>query len=121
MVIYYIRTFLQGLTKPLFKTQNRLEIRLKKFALFSICFFQRSYYDFYGLESCDVRAGIHLLRVCVTTETQTLLHPKLDRGSNPFKVRSGANPTTLSYNASVEKIYSATDSMERFYNRIIFL
>jgi hypothetical protein len=26
----------------------------------------------------------------------------------------GPNPTTLSYNASVVKIYSATNSMERF-------
>jgi hypothetical protein len=34
---------------------------------------------------------------------------------------TGANPTIASYNASVVKIYSATNSMARFYNKIIFL
>jgi hypothetical protein len=29
---------------------------------------------------------------------------------------SGANPTTLSYNASVVKIYNSNNSMARFYN-----
>jgi hypothetical protein len=33
----------------------------------------------------------------------------------------GANPTTLSYNASVVRIYSATDGMARFYYKNIFL
>jgi hypothetical protein len=32
----------------------------------------------------------------------------------------GANPTIASYNASVVKIYSATNSMARFYNKNIF-
>jgi hypothetical protein len=32
----------------------------------------------------------------------------------------GANPTALSYNASVENIYSATISMARFCNRKYF-
>jgi hypothetical protein len=32
----------------------------------------------------------------------------------------GANTTTLSYNTSVVKIYSATNSMERFYNKKYF-
>jgi hypothetical protein len=31
-----------------------------------------------------------------------------------FTLRAGANPTTLSYNASVVKIYDATNSMARF-------
>jgi hypothetical protein len=38
-VIYYTGTFVQGSTKPLFTTQNRLEISLIKFTLFSTCFF----------------------------------------------------------------------------------
>jgi hypothetical protein len=33
-VIYYIGTFLQGSTKPLFTTKNRVEISWKKFARF---------------------------------------------------------------------------------------
>jgi hypothetical protein len=33
----------------------------------------------------------------------------------------GTNPTTLSFNASVVKIYSATNSMTRFYNENYFL
>jgi hypothetical protein len=32
----------------------------------------------------------------------------------------GANPTIASYNASVEKIYNATNSMARFYNNNYF-
>jgi hypothetical protein len=35
--------------------------------------------------------------------------------------KPGANPTTLSYNASVVINYSATKSKERFYDEIIFL
>jgi hypothetical protein len=33
----------------------------------------------------------------------------------------GANPTILSYNASVEKIYNTTSSLVRFENKNIFL
>jgi hypothetical protein len=33
----------------------------------------------------------------------------------------GANPATLSYNATVEKIYRATNSMVRFLIKLIFL
>jgi hypothetical protein len=32
-------------------------------------------------------------------------------------MKTGANPTTLSYNASVVKIYSATNSMARLNNK----
>jgi hypothetical protein len=35
-------------------------------------------------------------------------------------VATGFNPTTLSYNASVVKIYSATNSMARFYYKNYF-
>jgi hypothetical protein len=41
---------------------------------------------------------------------------KLETG----KLKTGANPTTSSYNASVVKIYSATNSMARFYNKKYF-
>jgi hypothetical protein len=37
-----------------------------------------------------------------------------------FEKRSGANPTTLSYNASVVKIYSATNGMARFNKKNYF-
>jgi hypothetical protein len=33
----------------------------------------------------------------------------------PFK--QGTNPSTLSYNASIVKIYSATNGMALFYNK----
>jgi hypothetical protein len=33
---------------------------------------------------------------------------------------SGPNPATSLYNASVVKIYSATNSMARFYNKKLF-
>jgi hypothetical protein len=33
----------------------------------------------------------------------------------------GANPTTVSYNASVVKIYNATSSLVRFENKIVFI
>jgi hypothetical protein len=36
-------------------------------------------------------------------------------------VRPGANPAIASYNASVVKIYSASNSMARFYNKNYFL
>jgi hypothetical protein len=45
-VIYYIGTFLQGSTKPLFTTKKAGN-ELKKFAPFSKFFFQGSSYDFY--------------------------------------------------------------------------
>jgi hypothetical protein len=31
------------------------------------------------------------------------------------KIKTGANPTTLSYSASAVKFYSGTNSMARFY------
>jgi hypothetical protein len=34
--------------------------------------------------------------------------------------KPGANPTTLSYNASFVKIYSAANSMARFENKKLF-
>jgi hypothetical protein len=38
-----------------------------------------------------------------------------------YLFKSGANPTTLSYNVSVVKIYSATTGMALFIIKIIFL
>jgi hypothetical protein len=43
-----------------------------------------------------------------------------DPSSYLFNYWSGANPTIASYNASVEKIYNATNSMARFYNNNYF-
>jgi hypothetical protein len=43
---------------------------------------------------------------------------KLINVIDPFL--AGANPTIASYSASVVKIYSATNSMARFYNENCF-
>jgi hypothetical protein len=37
------------------------------------------------------------------------------------RIKAGANPTTVSYNASVVKIYNATNSLVRFENKNIFI
>jgi hypothetical protein len=47
---------------------------------------------------------------------KALLRPKSFRTN----LYPGANPTIASYNASVVKIYNATNSMARFYNKNYF-
>jgi hypothetical protein len=54
---------------------------------------------------------------CATKNLAAFL-PSLAR---PIFKKSGANPTMASYNASVAKIYNATNSMARFRIKIILL
>jgi hypothetical protein len=54
---------------------------------------------------CDYLLNMHCLHDFETRHTDT---------GRAFTLRAGANPTTLSYNASVVKIYDATNSMARF-------
>jgi hypothetical protein len=51
-----------------------------------------------------------------TLELCRKFHPK----SGFYQNLSGANPTIVSYNARVVKIYSATSSLVRFENQIKF-
>jgi hypothetical protein len=63
----------------------------------------------------ELAKGIHVGDRCEVTVVNSL--PK--RGLVSV-IQPGANPTTLNYNAGVVKIYSATNSILRFYIKYSF-